>query len=397
VSAPAWIRVLHVLPHPGGGAETHIDLLERLPGTSHARVSLSTGRTPMQGALSIPRNWPRILRAARAADLVNVHGDLPSMLSVPMLRGGPSVWTTHGLHFSRRSHGLRGAIVDRALTAACRAADVTICTSVAEHDELLAMLGPVVAAAAAAPAAAPPSAAAPSSPAAAPSPTAAAPRLVDSPRSAEQSDQSWRREAGAAPRAVRLEVVYNAVDPPPPVDRAAVRAELGLAEAAVAILYLGQLEARKDPLLAVRAAAGIPGAVMLVAGEGPQEAELRAAGAQMLGFRRDPERVLAAADVLVMPSRHEGLSFAVIEAMAAGVACVVSDGPGNPEAVADAGIVFPAGDEAALRAALTRLASDAAERDRLAAAARTRAAETFSVDGFLARMGELYAAALSPH
>jgi glycosyltransferase involved in cell wall biosynthesis len=328
-------RVLHVLPHPGGGAETHIDLLERLPGTVHERVSLSTGRTPVQGALSIPRNWPRILRAARAADLVNVHGDLPAMLSVPMLRGGPSLWTTHGLHFSRRSAGLRGALVDRALTAACRAADITVCTSAAERDEL------------------------------------------------------------ARLHAARLEVVYNAVDPAPVIDRDAVRAELGLDGDDVAILYLGQIEERKDPLLAVRAAAGIPGAVMLVAGEGPQEAELRAAGARMLGFRRDPERVLAAADVLVMPSRHEGLSFAVIEAMAAGVACVVSDGPGNPEAVADAGIVFPAGDEPALRAALTSLVSDPAQRDRLADAARARAAATFSVDGFLERMGALYAAALA--
>ena len=45
-----------------------------------------------------------------------------------------------------------------------------------------------------------------------------------------------------------------------------------------------------------------------------------------------------------MPSRREGLSYAVLEAMAHGVATVVSDGPGNPEAVGDAGLVFPAGD-----------------------------------------------------
>lgn len=327
------MRVLHVLPHPGGGAETHIDLLERLPGTQHRRVCLSTGRTPVQGALSIPRNWPAILRAARAADVVDVHGDLPAMLSVPMLRSGPSLWTTHGLHFSRRSHGLRGAVVDRWLAAACAAADVTVCTSAAERDELT---------------------------------------------------------ARSRPRG-RLEVVHNAVDPPPPVDRDAVRAELGVAAGQVVVLYLGQLEARKDPLLAVRAAAGVPNAVVLVAGEGPQHDEVAATGARMLGFRRDPERLLAAADVLVMPSRHEGLSFAVLEAMAAGLPCVVSDGPGNPEAVGDAGVVFPAGDEAALRAALARLAADPAERARLAEAARARAASEFSVARFLERMGAIYA------
>ncbi|MFN8202172.1 MAG: glycosyltransferase family 4 protein [Solirubrobacteraceae bacterium] len=328
-------RVLHILPHPGGGAETHIDLLERLPGYAHARASLSTGRTPAQGAASIPRNWPRILRAARGADLVNVHGDLPAMLSIPMLRAGPSLWTTHGLHFSRRSHGLRGAAVRRALAAACAAADVTVCTSRAERAEL------------------------------------------------------------APLRAGRLEVVRNAIAPPAPVDRAAVRAELGLCGDTVAILYLGQLEARKDPLLAVRAARAIPNATMLVAGDGPQRDELAAAGARLLGFRRDPERLLAAADILVMPSRHEGLSFAVLEALASGAACVVSDGPGNPEAVGDAGIVFPAGDEAALHAALARLAADPAQRERRAAAGRARAAAEFSVGRFLERMGALYADALA--
>jgi glycosyltransferase involved in cell wall biosynthesis len=252
---------------------------------------------------------------------------------VPMLKTGPSLWTTHGLHFSRRSHGLRGAAVRRRLAAVCRAADITICTSQAELDEL------------------------------------------------------------APLQEGRLELVYNAIEPPAPVDRAAVRAELGLAEDDVAILYLGQLEARKDPLLAVRAAHAVPGAVALVAGEGPQTHELQAAGARMLGFRRDPERVLAAADVFVMPSRHEGLSFAVLEAMAAGVPCVVSDGPGNPEAVGDAGVVFPAGDEQALQRALAELAADPDKRARLGAAARDRAAAEFSVAGFLARTRELYAGA----
>jgi glycosyltransferase involved in cell wall biosynthesis len=332
-------HVLHVLPHPGGGAETHIDLLDGLPDTTHARVALSTGRSPVQAALSIPRNWPRILRAARAADLVNVHGDLPAMLSVPMLRSGPSVWTTHGLHFSRRSHGARGAVVTRWLGAACAASDVTVSTSAAERAEL--------------------------------------------------------HERVPRSRAAHLEVVHNAVAAPPPVDRDAERAELGLDPDDVAVLYLGQLEARKDPLLAVRAAAGIEDVVMLVAGDGPQRDALAAAGARMLGFRRDPQRLLAATDILVMPSRHEGLSFAVLEAMAAGVACVVSDGPGNPEAVASTGVVFASGDEAGLRAVLARLAADPAQRERLAAAARERAAAEFSISRFLERMGAVYAGALA--
>jgi len=330
-------RVLHILPHPGGGAETHIDLLEQIPGTSHERMSLSNGRTPTEGARSIPRNYPAIRRAADAADLVTVHGDLPAMLTWPILRAHPSIWITHGLHFSRRSSGMRRVVVDRWLAGSCRAANLTQCTSYAEKAELIGRIGPVG----------------------------------------------------------RMEVVHNAVPAPPPVDRDAVRAELGLDPADVAVLYLGQLEPRKDPLLAVEAARGLEHVVMLVAGDGPQRAELASAGARMLGFRRDPERLLAAADVLVMPSRHEGLSFAVLEAMAAGVACVVSDGPGNPEAVGEAGIIFSAGDLQALRAALARLAADPAERGRLSALARERAATEFSVDRFLARMQGLYAEVLA--
>lgn len=328
------IGVLHVLPHPGGGAERHIDLLERLEGYGHRRLSLSAGRTPVAAARSLPSRWPRILRAARRADLVNVHGDLPAMLSVPMLASGPSVLTTHGLHFSRRSSGVRGAVVDRSLSAALRAADVAVCTSAAERDEL-ARLG-----------------------------------------------------------VGRLRVVHNPAPAAPAADRAGVRAELGLGPTDVAVLYLGQLEARKDPLLAVRAAAGLPGVTVLVAGEGPEHARVAAAGARMLGFRPDPERLLAAADILVLPSRHEGLSFAVLEAMAAGLACLVSDGPGNPEAVGGAGLVLPAGDEAAWRAAITRLAADADERRRLGAEARRRAAEHFSADAFLEQMAAAYGDAL---
>ena len=330
-------HVLHILPHPGGGAETHIDLLERLPGTTHRRMSLSQGRRPVDGARSIPRNWPAIRRAASAADLVTVHGDLPAMLSWPILRARPSIWITHGLHFSRRSSGVRRVVVDRWLAGACRAADLTQCTSYAEKAELLDRIGSVG----------------------------------------------------------RMEVVHNAVPPPPPVDRDAVRAELGVGPETVAVLYLGQLEPRKDPLLAVQAARGIPGVAMLVAGDGPQRAELAAAGATMLGYRSDPERLLGAVDVLVMPSRHEGLSYAVLEAMAAGVACVVSDGPGNPEAVGDAGIIFSAGDRRALHAALARLAADPAERARMSAAARRRAASEFSIERFLGQMQALYAGVLA--
>jgi glycosyltransferase involved in cell wall biosynthesis len=270
------------------------------------------------------------------------------MLALPLLRSRPSVVTTHGLHFLRRATGLRRATTVRGLGAVARCAARVLCTSQAEYDELAALLGPA--------------------------------------------------------RVPRLSVVRNGVDVPAavaPAERAATRAALGLEEGDVAALFLGELSARKAPLLAVdaaerAAAAGAP-VVLLVAGEGPQAAAVReraCAAVRVLGQRDDPAALLAAADVFVLSSEREGLSFAVLEAMAAGLAMVVSDGPGNPEAVGDAGIVVPAGDGDALAGALRALALDRVERERLGAAARERVRSQFSRARLLEGVAAAYAVAL---
>jgi glycosyltransferase involved in cell wall biosynthesis len=341
-------RVLHILPHRGGGAETYIDVLERLDGFEHARAPLAAGPSPAAAARSIPLRWPRIARAALRADLVHVHGDVTATLALPLLRGRPSVFTTHGLHFLRRARGARRAAAERALRAVVGTARVTLCTSQAECDELAALL--------------------------------------------------------AAAAASRLSVVHNGVELPAPVapeERHGTRTELGLAPHDVAVLFLGELSERKGVLDAAAAAsaAARSGArvVLLVAGDGPQSAQVTArasAAVRPLGYRRDADRLLAASDVFVLPSSREGLSFAVLEAMASGLAMVVSDGAGNPEAVGDAGIVVPAGDERALAAALQELASDGAARARLGAAARERVRTQFSVEQMLAGVQAGYRAAL---
>jgi glycosyltransferase involved in cell wall biosynthesis len=114
-----------------------------------------------------------------------------------------------------------------------------------------------------------------------------------------------------------------------------------------------------------------------------------------LGHRDDVPSLLAAADLMVMPSAREGLSFAVLEAMGRGLAMVVSDGPGNPEAVGDAGLVVPVGDRVALATALGALATDAALCERLGAAARDRVRTTFPLDGLRDGVQDAYRSALS--
>jgi glycosyltransferase involved in cell wall biosynthesis len=333
--------VLHILPHRGGGAEGYLDALASLPITQR-RMALSSSRSPLGAGPSIVARWPGVAAASRHADLVHVHGDVASMLSLPIIHRRPSVLTTHGLHLLRRAQGARLTLARRGLRAAIAASRRTICTSQAECDELGVFL-----------------------------PAALRPRLVVIPNTAPAP-------AGSS-------------------DRARARTELDLGPDTVAALFIGQLEERKDPLTAIAAvtaavAAGAP-LVLLVAGAGPLEDRVRALAGpavRVLGYRDDPQTLLAAADLLVMPSRREGQSIAVLEAMRDGLAVVVSDGAGNPELVADAGEVVPAGDSEALAAVLTRLAADSGERRRLGAAARLRYAEHYSLERFLARMAELY-------
>ena len=333
--------VLHILPHRGGGAEGYLDALASLPITQR-RMALSSSRSPLGAGPSIVARWPGVAAAARHADLVHVHGDVAALLSLPIMHARPAVLTTHGLHFLRRAQGGRLTLARRGLRAAIAASRRTICTSQPECDELGAFLPPALRA-----------------------------RLVVIPNTAPHS-------AGSS-------------------DRSRAREDLDLGPDTIVALFIGQLEERKDPLTAIAAAraavaAGAP-LVLLVAGAGPLGDRVRALAGpavRVLGYRDDPRTLLAASDLLVMPSRREGQSIAVLEAMRDGLAVVVSDGAGNPELVADAGVVVPAGDPQALAAVLVRLAADSGERRGLGAAARRRYEEHYSLERFQARMAELY-------
>lgn len=119
-----------------------------------------------------------------------------------------------------------------------------------------------------------------------------------------------------------------------------------------------------------------------IVGRGPREDELRAlardlgvdGAVEFLGFRTDIERLDRSARVFVLPSASEGLSIAMLEAMAAGVVPVVSDVGELAEFVRDGetGMLYPAGDVDALTRVLDELLAD---EDRLAALARAAAAE----------------------
>lgn len=125
-----------------------------------------------------------------------------------------------------------------------------------------------------------------------------------------------------------------------------------------------------------------------IAGEGPERTEHPRV--RWLGRREDIPALLAAADILAVPSRWEGFGLAAAEGLAAGIAVVASAVDGLAEVVGDAGLLVPPDDPVALRAALERLRDDAALRGALGAAGRSRAEARFDVRAMVARYEEIY-------
>ncbi len=124
-----------------------------------------------------------------------------------------------------------------------------------------------------------------------------------------------------------------------PVDRKAARAALGVE--GPLLVSVGALIPLKGQSLAIAALDRIPGATLIIAGDGPERAALERQAApygprvRLLGNRPHGElpALLAAADVLVLPSEREGLAMAWIEALASGTPIVVPDVGGAREVV----------------------------------------------------------------
>lgn len=112
-----------------------------------------------------------------------------------------------------------------------------------------------------------------------------------------------------------------------------------------------------------------------------------------LGHRDDAPALTAAADVFVLPSvKREGLARSLIEAMAYGVAPIVTDSGGSPEVVIDGqcGLIVPVRDPRALGAAIGRLYEDSQLKHRLGRAARERIATAFRIQSTIERTLQLY-------
>ena len=158
---------------------------------------------------------------------------------------------------------------------------------------------------------------------------------------------------------------------------------------------VGRLVREKNYPLLLRAASAIPNAELVFVGDGPLRGELeREAGAQtqFLGQRTDIANLLAGFDVFALSSSREGMSVALLEAMAAACPIVVTAVGGNTELIEHevTGLVVPPDDAAALRAAIERLLADRVLAGRLGMAARVVARQRYSVATMTQRYEELW-------
>ncbi len=187
--------------------------------------------------------------------------------------------------------------------------------------------------------------------------------------------------------ASRIIAIPNGITPPvrnPEIAPAEVRRRMGVADDDLLILTMARLAADKGLEYLIEAAGSLPPGLrrvrLAIAGEGPVRTSLEKAARKrgvmdsviFLGFREDVGDLLAACDLVALPSLREGLSIALLEAMSAGKPIIATSIGSHRELASQAEIALlvPPADSHALRDAIVRMAGDPALMTRLGATAR---------------------------
>ena len=212
-------------------------------------------------------------------------------------------------------------------------------------------------------------------------------------------------QGGLDPAKVR--VVANGVDVAA-IDSARpgplVRRELGLPESSPVIGLVGRLDhwgkGHKELFEAMAILKERHPVHALIVGGGRRIDEIKALAASLglagevhfLGTRRDVPDLLNAMDIFVLPSHSEGVSLALLEAMAAGLPVIATSVGGTPEVVMDGenGLLIPPRDAEALAGALARLLEAPDFAKKLGANARRHVREHYSLDRLGREINEIY-------
>ena len=233
-------------------------------------------------------------------------------------------------------------------------------------------------------------------------------RFVDRHVCVSESVREFSISQGGLP-AEKLAVIPNAVD----MQRfrgiePAQRQTLGVAAGARVITSIGRLDRQKGIewlLEALREVLPrVPKAELLLVGDGPERESLQRLARKIcplpvrfLGFRADVPQILAASDLVVLPSRWEGMPNVVLEAMASGRAVVATDVEGVREALGPNALqqVVAVDDPRGFSERVVLLLNDAELRNRLEKANLQRAGEAFSFAAMIDAYERLYGELLS--
>jgi glycosyltransferase involved in cell wall biosynthesis len=206
-------------------------------------------------------------------------------------------------------------------------------------------------------------------------------------------------------RETRVRTIYNGVTIPALQDGLSgrVRAGLGIPSDAIVFACVGRIVALKRVDAIIRAFTQVcneRNSYLLVVGDGPERAACENSTSPeladrifFLGQRNDVSDILTATDVFVQFSTTEGLSLSILEAMAHGVACVVSDVGGNAELIVpdDCGVLVGKDDFYLLARRLQQLLVDDGFRRRIGYRARKRTVEQFGLNQCMRSYVDVYA------
>ncbi|TKB88710.1 MAG: glycosyltransferase [Nitrospira sp.] len=225
------------------------------------------------------------------------------------------------------------------------------------------------------------------------------------------SNSSRRDQIDECPAAAaRSLTVYNGVDPsafPSQPNRQKVREELGIVSRPVLVMIARLTEAKGHCFL-LQALPDLikawPNLCCVFVGDGELREHLQRLAVELavepscrfLGVREDIADILAAADVVVLPSLSEGFPFVLLEALAMGCPVVASRVNGVPELIEDhkTGLLVPARDPQALAAAIREVLSDPIAAVRMGTAGRALVRERFTVDRMVGNTTAIFDAAL---
>jgi glycosyltransferase involved in cell wall biosynthesis len=200
----------------------------------------------------------------------------------------------------------------------------------------------------------------------------------------------------------KIEVVHNAI-PLGPLNRptnGTLRAALTGPIDRPIVLTPARLCLQKGHSYLLQAAALVPEALFVIAGDGPERANLEAQAAEhglssrvrFLGYRQDIPDLLACCNLFVLPSLFEGFPLSILEAMAAGKPVIASAIGGNDEVIThgENGLLVPPADPAALAGAIRTVLLDPTLARRLAEDGRARVQQEFSVEAMVDGVTRVY-------